>query len=117
MNAQKSTPEQALNRLVAAARRHRLAADGALEVPRAPLGFAARVVARADLSASAGLFAGSGFDRLAARAFGAACACALSVMVWSTLPATLEAQQADEVLAGETYLDPLGAIVEAVQSS
>lgn len=117
MNAQRPTPEQAWNRLVTAARRHRPEGVALMEDVRAPLGFATRVCGRAELRSGGGLFAGAGFDRLAARAFGAACACALAVMVWSSVPTSLEAQEADDLVPGWTYVDPLGAIVEAVQSS
>ncbi len=117
MNAKRPTPDQAWNRLVAAARRHRPVGVAVEADERAPIGFAARVVAQAELRPAGGLFAGALFERFVARAFGAACACALAVTVWSSLPSTLEAQQADEALAGEAYLDPVGVILEAVQSS
>ncbi len=116
MNDRNSTP---WSRLAAAARRApspvtSLADDGGLAVP---VGFATRVVARAGIRSAGGLFGGIAFERLAARALGFACACALAVTVWASVPATAEASPAsDTAAAADSYLDPVGALLEVVQS-
>ncbi len=103
------------SRLVAAARRAPLRAD---EVGlEAPAGFATRVVARAGLRAGGGgLFGGAVFERVASRALGCACACALMMAAWASLPATAEAGTADAGASTEVYVDPVGAMLEVVQS-
>lgn len=103
-------------RLAAAARRAPRAAEpeGACD---APVGFAARVVARAELSSSgagSGFF-GRGFDRVASRALGLACACAVAVALWASTPATAEARSGDSVVT-DAYLDPVGDYLVVVQS-
>ena len=108
----------AWTRLVAAARRAPVS-TGAKSDLVAPAGFATRVVAHAGLRAgpaSAGLF-GAGFDRLASRALGLACACAVAFAVWGTLPATAEARSTDAATTADSYLDPVGDYLAAVQSS
>lgn len=111
MNARHHT---SWSRLVAAARRAPASSGSGVFV--APPGFAARVVARAGVRAagSGGLF-GSGFELLAARALGLACACALGFAVWGTLPSTAEARSTDS--AADAYLDPVGDYLAVVQSS
>ena len=103
------------SRLVAAARRAPVRAEEAgLD---APAGFATRVVARAGLRAGGnGLFGGVVFERIAARALGCACACALTMAVWGSLPATAEASTAEAASSTEVYVDPVGAMLEVVQS-
>lgn len=109
----------AWTRLVSAARRAPVV-DAAGEDAAAPVGFSTRVVARADLRAGfagSGLF-GAGFDRLAARALGLACACAVAFAVWGSLPATAEARSTESTAAStDAYLDPVGDYLAAVQSS
>lgn len=107
-------PHTSWSRLVAAARRAPAASDtSAFE---APPGFATRVVARAGLrTAGSGGVLGSGFERLAARALGLACACALGFAVWGTLPATAEARSTES--AADAYLDPVGDYLAVVQAS
>ncbi|MBC8010694.1 MAG: hypothetical protein H7067_11435 [Burkholderiales bacterium] len=54
---------------------------------------------------------------MAARALGFSCACALAVTVWASMPATAEAAtSAETAAAGDSYLDPVGALLEVVQS-
>ncbi len=117
MNAHNHTP---WSRLAAAARRAPAAGNSAAESAAeclAPAGFATRIVAHAGLRPAAGLFGGSAFERLAARALGFACACALAVTVWASLPATAEAGPlADTAAASDAYLDPIGVLLEAVRS-
>lgn len=105
-------------RLAAAARRAPLASrEEAAADPLAPAGFATRVVAHAGIRPAAGLFGGLAFERLAARALGFACAGALAVTVWASVPATATAGSADTVATTtDAYLDPVGAIIEVVQS-
>ncbi|MEN9841203.1 MAG: hypothetical protein RL376_1003 [Verrucomicrobiota bacterium] len=105
------------NRLTAAARRAPVAgsASEAKSIVM-PVGFATRVVARAELGGGGGLLSGLVFERFAARALGLAGACALTMAVWGGLPATAEAGAAtDAALIAEGYLDPVGSILEAVQ--
>lgn len=117
MNDRHTTP---WSRLAAAARRAPSVAVPAsvTEVDlTAPVGFATRVVARADIRPSVGVFGGLAFERLAARALGFACVGALTVTVWASLPATAEASQsADTAVVSDSYLDPVGALLEVVQS-
>jgi hypothetical protein len=83
----------------------------------APVGFSTRVVALAGLRPAAGLFGGLAFERLAARALAFSCACALAVTVWASMPATAEASpSADTAAVGDAYLDPVGVLLEVVQS-
>ena len=108
----------AWTRLVAAARRAPASTDAGAD-SFAPAGVATRVVARAGVRAapaSAGLF-GAGFDRLAARALGLACACAVAFAVWGAMPATAEARSSDAANTADAYLDPVGDYLVAVQSS
>lgn len=110
----------AWTRLVSAARRAPSAARADEDIV-APSGFATRVVARAGLRpdcASGGLF-GAGFDRLAARALGLACAFALAFSVWGSLPTTAEARSNESTSANATdaYLDPVGDYITAMQST
>ena len=108
----------AWTRLVAASRR----ASGAAEAAdgfAAPAGFSTRVVAHAGLrpaGASGSLF-GAGFDRLAARALGLACACAVAFAVWCSMPATAEARSTDAATTTDAYLDPVGDYLAAMQPS
>lgn len=114
MNARHHTP---WSRLAAAARRAPLAPREDSADLFAPAGFATRVVAHAGLRPSAGLFGGLAFERLAARALGFACAGALAVTVWASMPATATAGSADTAATTtDAYLDPVGAIIEVVQS-
>lgn len=103
------------SRLVAAARRAPVRADETgLE---APAGFATRVVARAGLrSGGGGLLGGVIFERVAMRALGCACACVLMMAAWASLPATAEAGTAETAAGTEVYVDPVGAMLEVVQS-
>jgi hypothetical protein len=102
------------SRLVAAARRAPASSGSGVFI--APSGFVTRVVARAGVrAAGAGGLFGSGFERLAARALGLACACALGFAVWGTLPATAEARSTES--AADAYLDPVGDYLAVVQSS
>ena len=102
------------SRLVAAARRAPASSGTGGFI--APPGFATRVVARAGVRGSgAGGFFCSGFERLAARALGLACACALGFAVWGAVPATAEARSTDA--AADAYLDPVGDYLAVVQSS
>lgn len=107
----------AWTRLVTAARRASVATEAGEEIAT-PAGFATRVVARAGLrsgTATAGLF-GAGFDRLAARALGVACACAVAFAVWGSVPSTAEARSTDSTSA-DADIDPVGDYLAAVQSS
>jgi hypothetical protein len=115
MNAHNTTP---WSRLAAAARRAPSAATSFEEVNfDAPAGFATRVVARAAVRPAGGIFGGLAFERLAARALGFACAGALAVTVWASLPATAEASpSADTAAMADSYLDPVGTLLEVVQS-
>ena len=115
MNDRHSTP---WSRLAAAARRAPSSATSfADEDFAAPVGFATRVVSRAGIRPAGGLFGGLAFERLAARALGFACACALAVTVWASMPATAEASpSADTAAAADSYLDPVGTLLEVVQS-
>lgn len=139
-SAERATPWA---RLVAAARRARAGSSAASPAAgvthvadvahadlvagdcAAPAGFATRVVARAGLRpASAGLFGGASFERLAARALALSGVCALGVSVWFGLPATAAARSAASVEAAvaagaaatDAYLDPVGALLEVVDS-
>jgi hypothetical protein len=97
-----------LSRLVAAARRAPQASAGV----SAPTGFATRVVARAEIGArSQGL--GAGLERIAARMLGLAAVCAVATVLWAGLPGAGEARAAS---ATDADLDPVGVILEAVQS-
>jgi hypothetical protein len=103
------------SRLVAAARRAPVRADEA--GLNAQAGFATRVVARAGLRpGGGGLFGGVIFERIAARALGCACACALMMAAWASLPATAEASTTEAAASTEVYVDPVGVILEVVQS-
>lgn len=114
MNDRHSTPWL---RLAAACRRaSRPACEIATVDDFAPAGFATRVVARAGLGVSPGLFGGFAFEHLAARALGFACAGALAVTIWASVPATAEARSTDAASSTDVYLDPVGAIIDAVQS-
>ena len=104
--------DNAWSRLTAAARRAPLAEADEI----APLGFATRIVAGADVRPAAGLFAGIAFERLAARALGFACAGALAVTLWASVPTSVEARSSDITASTDSYLDPVGAIIEVVQS-
>ncbi len=113
MNPRPDTPWL---RLAAAARRAPACAADALAV-EAPAGFATRVVARADLAPAAGLFGGPTFERLATRALGFACAGALALTVWSSLPTKVGAgTSADNSAVADAYLDPVGSLLEAVET-
>jgi hypothetical protein len=56
---------------------------------------------------------GAVFERLAARAFGLAGACALAMVVWSSLPVSAEAKSAD---VGTDLFDPVGEVITSTQS-
>jgi hypothetical protein len=105
-------------RLAAAARRApRVGEEESPTGLAAPSGFATRVVARADLrsfAAGGGLF-GRGFERVAARALGLACACALGVALWGSMPSVVEAHPI-EAAVSDGYLDPVGDYLAAVHS-
>lgn len=105
----------AWTRLVAAARRAPVASTpDEIDVPP---GFATRVVAQGlPRQSASGLF-GAGFDRLAARALGLACACALAFTVWGSVPSTAEARSTDAAASTDAYLDPVGEYLAAVQPS
>ena len=112
MNPRQNTP---WSRLAAAARRAPVVATDSPEIV-VPAGFATRVVALAGVRPSGGLFAGLAFERLAARALAFSCAGALAVTVWASLPASAEASAVDASAVTDYYLDPVGAVMEAVQS-
>ncbi|MCU0791593.1 MAG: hypothetical protein MUE42_01790 [Opitutaceae bacterium] len=113
MNDLKLTPWM---RLAAAARRARSVAPSDHGDEAAPVGFATRVVARAQLRPAGGLFAGRAFERLAARALALSCAGALTVVVWTALPSRVEASAVSEATSVDYYLDPVGVVMEVVQS-
>jgi hypothetical protein len=101
-------------RLAAAARR--VPAEASLDA-EAPVGFSTRVVALSAFTPSTGLFGGVAFERLAARALGFACAGALAVIVWSSLPASAGAGSAfDNSALADAYVDPVGSLLEAVET-
>jgi hypothetical protein len=103
-------------RLAAAARRAPARAVDDLGV-EAPAGFATRVIALSALGSSSGLFGGTAFERLAARALGFACAGALAVTIWSSLPASTGAAAAlDSSALADAYVDPVGSLLEAVET-
>jgi len=111
MNTRPSTPWA---RLVSAARSAPLSVVAAMpgsEDNAAPLGFSARVVANARITSNPSY--GAVFERLAARAFGLAGACALAMIVWSSLPVSAEAKSAD---LGSDLFDPVGEVLTSTQS-
>lgn len=113
MNPTSPTPWECL---AAAARRAPASSARVAESESAPVGFATRVVARADLRPSTGLFVSATFERLAARALACSCAGAVAVAVWSSLPTHVTATPLDSAAAtSDAYLDPVGAILETVQ--
>jgi hypothetical protein len=115
----KNPPTNPWNRLTAAARRAPGAAapsESATSAEVMPVGFATRVVARAELGGGGGLLSGLVFERFAARALGLAGACALTMALWGGLPSLAEAgATVDTALIADGYLDPVGSILEAVQ--
>lgn len=104
----KSDNHTPLTRLVAAARR---APQASADAP-APAGFATRVMAHAEFGPRLPGF-GVGLERLAARMLGLAAVCAVATVLWTGLPGTGEVRAAS---AADTDLDPVGVIMEAVQS-
>jgi hypothetical protein len=105
------------DRLTAAARRAPFENTVSSAQITMPSGFATRVVARAEPGGAEGLLGGLFFERFAARALGLAGACALTMAVWGSLPAKVEAGAAsDSALITDGYLDPIGSILEVVQS-
>jgi hypothetical protein len=112
-NDRHSTP---WSRLTAAARRAPMPSQEFAGDVLVPVGFATRVVAQAGLRPSAGLFGALDFERLAGRAFGLACAGALAVTVWAGAPSSVEARPSETTASIDAYLDPVGAIIEVVQS-
>jgi len=114
MNDPTTTP---WSRLAAAARRPPSSALAETAACDVPAGFSTRVVAVAKLQPSTGLFAGRAFERLAGRALAFSCAGALAVTVWASIPATLEAAPLNDAFsATDFYLDPVGAVLEVVES-
>ncbi len=113
MNDRPTTP---WSRLAAAARRAPVAAPDVAADLFAPAGFATRVVAHAAIRPSVGLFGALDFERLAARALGLACAGALAMSVWAGMPSSVEARPTETAASTDAYLDPVGAIIEVVQS-
>jgi hypothetical protein len=111
MKTQPSTP---WSRLVTVACRAPLAGDAitaGLAESSAPFGFSARVVANACIGSAPSY--GAVFERLAARAFGLACAFALAMVVWGSLPSSAEAKSSD---LGVDFYDPVGDVITATQS-
>ncbi len=77
----------------------------------APLGFSARGVANARIGPTPTY--GALFERLAARALGMACACALAMVVWGSMSTSAEAKSSE--LNADLY-DPVGEVISATQS-
>jgi hypothetical protein len=98
-------------RLAAAARRAPVASLSSEADCAAPYGFAARVVAQAQIGSAPSF--GAVFERLAARALGVACACALTMVVWGTLSSSAEAKSSD---IGADLYDPIGEAIPSTQS-
>lgn len=108
----KTSPSTPWSRLVVAARRAPPSAlAGASAECDAPYGFSARVVANARLGS--GPSAAAVFERLASRAFGLACVCAVAVAAWGYLPSSAEARSADGT---SELFDPVGEVLDATQS-
>ncbi len=106
MNTNSSTP---WSRLTAAARRAPCADD---QVDcAAPFGFSARVVANARLGTAPSY--GSLLERLAPRALGLACACALAMVAWGSLSTSAEAKSSD---INADFYDPVGEVITSTQS-
>ncbi len=106
------------SRLAAAARRAPAAGAGFANTDHAdpadysaPFGFAARVVANARLGAASSY--ASILERLAPRALGLACACALAMVVWGSLSTSAEAKSYDST--ADLY-DPVGEVITSTQS-
>jgi hypothetical protein len=103
------------SRLTAAARRAPSAgadfADAGQPDCAAPFGFAARVVACAHIAAAPSY--ASIFERLAPRALGLACACALAMVAWGSLSSSAEAKASD--ISSDLY-DPVGEVINSTQS-
>ncbi len=115
----KNIPTTPWTRLTAAARRAP-GATGQLQstADLIPSGFATRVVARAEVGNGGGILGGALFERLAARALGLAGGCTLVLAVWAGRPATVVEVGAlnEATLVSEAYFDPVGTMLEAVQS-
>ena len=107
----------AWTRLTAAARRAPATKDsGQMADDMMPAGFATRVVALAELNRDTGILGGALFERIATRALGLAAFCAFALALWSGLPVKVQPSASSEgALASETYLDPVGALLEAVE--
>jgi hypothetical protein len=105
----KTNPTTPWSRLAAAARRAPSAADS--DDCAAPFGFAARVVARAHVSTVPSY--ASIFERLAPRALGLACACALAMVAWGSLSSSAEAKASD---MSTDLFDPVGEVITSTQS-
>jgi len=103
------------SRLAAAARRAPSAGAGLAGAERAdvsaPFGFSARVAAKARLGAAPS--DGALFERLAARALGIACACALAMAAWGSLSNNAEAKSYE---AGVELYDPVGEVITFTQT-
>lgn len=114
----KNTPTTPWTRLTAAARRAPGAVAAAeMSAELMPPGFATRIVAHAELGGGGGILGGALFERLAARALGLAGVCALTLAVWAGRPVKVEVGSANEAtLVSEAYFDPIGTMLEAVQS-
>lgn len=113
MKPHSSTP---WDRLTLAARRAPSAGGAAFATGdhadcAAPLGFSARVVANARIGPAPTY--GALFERLAARALGMACACALAMVVWGSMSTSAEAKSSE--LNADLY-DPVGEVISATQS-
>ena len=103
------------SRLTAAARRAPSAgadfADAGQPDCAAPFGFAARVVACAHVGTVHSY--SSILERLAPRALGLACACALAMVAWGSLSSSAEAKASD--ISADLY-DPVGEVINSTQS-
>lgn len=115
----KNRPVTPWLRLAAAARRlpegsgSLVSASSRDALDEAPVGFSTRVVAHARLLPGGGVFGGALFERLAARALGFACACAVAVTLWSGMPTRVEAGASAEATAlADAYLDPVGSLLD-----
>lgn len=107
----------AWTRLTAAARRAHATKDSVQTADDTmPAGFATRVVALAELNRDTGILGGALFERIATRALGLAAVCAFALALWGGLPVKVQSGASNEgALASETYLDPVGALLEAVE--
>lgn len=107
----KPAAKQPWNRLVAAARRAPADVPGDLAPP---FGFAARLVALADLSAASSAGVSVLLERFSMRALGCALAVLMVSAVWSVAPTATAASSEDRSL---DLIDPVGEVLQVVQAS